>query len=60
MLKGDETKITFTSCWNHLEAASLPSKELWEAYEEKRKAYLDRKYAEYLAETQRRGNPQIG
>jgi hypothetical protein len=37
-----------------IEAASLPSKDLYEAYEEKRKAYLDRKYAEYLAETQRR------
>ena len=37
-----------------MEAASLPSKDLYEAYEEKRKAYLDRKYAEYLAETQRK------
>lgn len=37
-----------------IENASLPSKELYEAYETKKKSYLDRKYSEYLAETQRR------
>jgi hypothetical protein len=37
-----------------IENASLPSKELYEAYEAKKKSYLDRKYSEYLAETQRR------
>jgi hypothetical protein len=37
-----------------IENASLPSKELYEAYEVKKKSYLDRKYSEYLAETQRR------
>jgi hypothetical protein len=37
-----------------IENASLASEALCIAYEEKRKAYLDKKYAEYLAETQRR------
>lgn len=37
-----------------IEHAALPSEGLVTAYEEKRKAYLDRKYAEYLAETQRK------
>jgi hypothetical protein len=37
-----------------IENASLPSKQLYEAYEGKKKSYLDRKYSEYLAETQRR------
>ena len=37
-----------------IENASLLGKELYEAYEAKKKSYLDRKYSEYLAETQRR------
>jgi len=43
-----------TPIFCRIEKASLPSKKLWEAYEERRKEYLDRKYAEYLAETQRK------